>query len=424
MTSESSADDPENTVKGSYQMVRRLVCFFLVLAGSIHSYTVQAAPKSDYEIINTGIKGGGCWYDDNHFIVVQGHQPAPGQGFEVEGLYYINPHKPKELVRIDLSPIDTNQQKHIRDVTCQEQTILFHVLTTDKKRNTLYSLRIGQPPAILAEKTEGFVVPQLLNIRNQYVLSFSPALGGREVQYAPSPEQARKDCQFSFVQDGYRVHCLRPDRGTKQMWLVSSGFLVKYIWDETVRVNKSGQYQWVPNPEPPLKLPDGIELKQGYLLRDLENRIVQEVPLKQGIYRIDAIRLKPNPGGNYLYATCSKAGDYDPPKTFFGRVCRFKLVGIGGRWEEVFSVQKRSNERASLYDLDVNDAGDVVVLRRENRVSPTLWKYTARRGTVEQVPTPQLSQEIGAAQLSPDGQMISYVDRGLLVFVLAQGVKP
>ena len=44
--------------------------------------TAQAG--SDYAIIKTGIKGGGCWYDDSHFIVVQGRQPAPGQEFEVE----------------------------------------------------------------------------------------------------------------------------------------------------------------------------------------------------------------------------------------------------------------------------------------------------------------------------------------------------
>jgi hypothetical protein len=76
-------------------MLWRLACFFLVFAGSVHSYTVQAAPKSDYEIINTGIKGGGCWYDDSHFIVVKGQQPAPGQEFEVEGLHYLDPQTPK-----------------------------------------------------------------------------------------------------------------------------------------------------------------------------------------------------------------------------------------------------------------------------------------------------------------------------------------
>lgn len=401
---------------------RRVGMFLLTLAGSFLCCGLTAEAKSEFDIINTGIKGGGCWYDDSHFVVIQGHQPAPRQGFVVEGLYYLNPSQPKDLRRIDLSPIEPTLQRQIRDVTCQNENILFHVLTPEKKRSTLYTLKIGQRPIILAEKTKGFAVPQYVSVQDKYALSFSLALREREASYSTSPEQARQDCQFSHVQEGYRVACLRPDRGTKQLWLVNKGFLVKYIWDETIRVNKDGQYQRIPNPEPPLRLPDGTQLKQGYLLRDLENHIVQEIPTKQGIYRIGEI--KHNPGGSYLYATCSKAGDFDPPTTFFGRVCRFKLAESGGQWEEVFSVQKQPNERASLYDFDVSDAGDVVVMRRENRMSPTLWKYTARRGTIDQLPTSQLGQEVGAVQLSPDGRTISYVDKGLLVFVKAKGVTP
>ena len=198
----------------------------------------------------------------------------------------------------------------------------------------------------------------------------------------------------------------------------------EYRWEGSIKVKDSnGQAKRILNPEPPLKLPDGTELKQGYLLRDLENQIVQEIPTKQGHYKI-ASNFKPNPGGNYLYAQCSKEGDYDPPMTFFGRICRVKLVGIDTQWAEVFSVQKQPNDRASLYDLDVNEQGDVVVVRRANRASPTLWKYTARRTSVEQLPTPKLSQEVGAVQLAPDGQTISYVDKGLLVFIRSHGGKP
>lgn len=401
-----------------------VVCVGLVLGASLMWGAARSWAKSDYEIVNTGIKGGGCWYDDTHFIVVKGQQPAPGQEFEVEGLYYLDPNRPKDLRWIDLSPIDHSLQKHIRDVSCQEQTILFHVLSADRKRNKLYTLKLGEPPAVLAEKAEGFVVPQAVSIRNQYVLDFTSALGGRDGQLAAMPEQAKGDCRFAYLRDNYHAVCLRHDRGTKQRWLLNDMFLVKYVWDETIRVNKDGAYQWVPNPEPPLKLVDGKELKQGYLLRDLESRIVQEISTKQGLYKVDAISFKPNPGGNYLYAPCSKAGDYDPPMTFYGRICRVKLAGIDKQWEEVFSVQKKPNDRASLYDLDVSEQGDIVVMRRANRISPTLWKYTARRASVEQLPIAQLSQEIGAVQLAPDGQMISYVDKGLLVFVRSQGGNP
>jgi hypothetical protein len=385
---------------------------------------IEAKSVSEYTIINTGIKAGGCWYDDSHFVILKGKQAAPGQDFEAEGLYYLDPAKPKDLIRLDLSPIDSNFQKHIRDVTCQDQTILFHLLSADKKRNTVYSLKVGGQPTVLAEKRDGFVLPQAVSIRGQYVLSFSNALGEPEAQHSSLPEQALKDCHFANLQDGYRAVCLRHDRGTKRTWLVNNSFVVQYVWDQTIRVNTDGQDRWVPNPNPPLKLPDGTELKQGYLLRDLENRIVQEIPMKQGLYRMDAINFKPNPDGGYLYAPCSKAGDYDRPKTFYGRVCRFKLAGIDTQWEEVFSLQKAPNERATLDTLDVNEQGDVVVLRRANHALPTLWKYIVGRANVEPLPIRQLSHDVGGIQLTPDGQTISYVDKGQLFFVRPQGGKP
>jgi hypothetical protein len=122
-----------------------------VLAGSVYPFTVQATPKSEYEIINTGIKGGGCWYDDNHFIVVQGQQSAPGQEFEVEGLYYMDPNKPQDLRRIDLSPLEPSHQKRIHTVSCQEQTIVFHVRNAETGLNRIYGLKIGAQPELIAE---------------------------------------------------------------------------------------------------------------------------------------------------------------------------------------------------------------------------------------------------------------------------------
>lgn len=393
-----------------------VVYSFSVLAGGVLCSVLPAEAKVDYEIINTGINGGGCWYDDSHFIVVKGQQPAPGQEFEVEGLYYLDPNQPNDLKRIDLSPLGPSLQRKIRDVTCQGDTILFHILTPDRKRNTIYSLKIGQPPTVLVAKQEGFILPQSVNVRERYVLGVTNAISD---PHSPNAEQAVQDCNFANLMDGYRVFCLRHNRGTKRTWPADKTFLTKYLWDETIRVTKNGQYQWVPNPEPPLKRPDGTEFKQGYLLRDLENRIVQEIPTKQGIYRVD--ELKPALHGTYLYATCSKAGDYNPPKTFYGRVCRLKLDEAGAQWQEVFRVQKQPNERASLYDLDVNDAGDVAVLRRAYRTSPELWKYTERDRTVVEIRTPKLDQRVGAVQLAPDGRTISYIEKGVLVFVRGSG---
>lgn len=416
----SQADD---LVMIALRAQRRVAMFLLALTGSLLCSGLTAHAKSNYDIINTGVKGGGCWYDDNHFIVVKGHQPAPGQGFVVEGLYSLDPAKPKDLRRIDLSPIEPTLQKQIRDVTCQEQTILFHVLAADKKRSTLYTLKIGQRPIILAEKTEGFAVPQYASTQSKYVLSFSRALREREVPHSTSLEQARQDCQFAHVQEGYRVVCLRPDRGTKQLWLVNKGFLVKYIWDETIREGTDGAYQWVLNPEPPLKRADGTVVKLGFFLRDLANQVVQEIPMKQDPYQV--VDYKLDPRGMYLYGTCYKVGDHGTRHlTVGGRICLFRLDGENQRWEEVVSVQQSPKDPFSLHELDVNAKGDVVMVERGHRLVASLWKYSAQSKQVDKLVQVNFPGEIGAPRVSPSGKWVSAIRNGELIFVEQKGIKP
>jgi hypothetical protein len=189
--------------------------------------------------------------------------------------------------------------------------------------------------------------------------------------------------------------------------------VVEYTWYETIKVrDKSGQEKWVPNPEPPLKLADGTELKHGYLLRDLENRLVQQIKLEQPPYQIYRIPLKLDPQGEYVYANCSKAGDHgNKPLTVGGRVCRYKLDGNNRAWEEVFAVQQSPKETFSLQDLDVNAQGDVVVIHR-GRSPQSLWKYTARSRTVEFVTMAPF--DLGMPQISPNGWWVSFILRGEL----------
>lgn len=399
---------------------RRMAIFLLALAGGLFFSSLAAEAKSDYEIIDTGIKGSGCWYDDNHFIVVKGQQPAPGQEFEVDGLYSLDPNQPKDLKRIDLSPIEPSLQRHIRDITCQEQVILFHVLTVDKKRNTIYSLRIGQPPAVVVAKGEGFVLPQTVSVRNRHVLSFTGAIGSSRESRSPTAEQAVKDCNFTSLMSGYRVFCLRHDRSTKRTWLADNTFLTKYLWDETIRVMKDGQRQWVPNPEPPLKRPDGTEIKQGYLLRDLENRILQEIPMKQDPYQVVDFQLDSR--GMYLYGVCYKVGDHgDRHYTQGGRICRLMLDGSNRNWEEIVSIQKSPRDPFSLHDLDVNAQGDVVMIERGHRLVASLWKYSAQSRRVDKLLQVSFPGEVGAARVSPNGQWVSAIRNGQLVFIQQEG---
>lgn len=393
---------------------RYVVISLLALIGSLFVHGSGAGAKSGYEIINTGIKGGGCWYDDSHFIVVKGQQPAPGQEFEVEGLYYLDPRYPKDLKRIDLSPIDPSLQRRIRDVTCQEETILFDVMASDQKTTTLYGIKIGQQPELVADLR--WAKPAGISLKGRYAL-------GNKLTVDKGVWTERADCDVRAMKPGLKALCW--PRDTIGQWVTPQFVIHEYLWRETVLVmDQHGNRERIPNPKPPLKLAEGRELKQGYLLRDLENRILKEIPTRQGPYKIDAISFKPNPGGTYLYARCSKVGDYDPPKTFFGRICRLKLAGVNEEWKEVFSTQKAPNEPASLYAFDLNDAGDVVAVRRANRTSPTLWKYTPHPPIVAQLPVASLNQEVEAVQLAPDGQTISFVDHAQLIFIRSREVKP
>lgn len=403
---------------------RRLhrIIVLLSFVGSLSCSGLTAEAKSDYEIINTGITGGGCWVDDSHFVVVKGHQPAPGQEFEVEGLYAFDPNHPKDLKRLNLEPIESSLQRHIRDVTCQDQTILFHILTPDKKRNTIYSITIGRSPTVVVAKQDGFILPQFVNVRERYVLGVTNTISE---PHSANAEQAVKDCSFANLMEGYRVFCLRHDRGTKRTWPVNNGFVAQYIWDETIREDMDGHYQWVPNPDPPLKLPDGTELKQGYLLRDLENRIVTQVKMEQPPYQIYRNTIKPNQQGTYLYAACSKAGDHGIRRlTVGGRICRFQLDGVNQQWTEVVAVQQSPQDPLSLQYLDINQRGDVVAWEPAHGSASIFWKYSAQTHRVEKVRHAPTIADLGSPQLSPTGRWISFLERQTLYLAHDKGVRP
>ncbi|MDH5336385.1 MAG: hypothetical protein OEW20_08675 [Nitrospira sp.] len=401
---------------------RLVIIFLMILAGGLLCSELTADAKSDYDIINTGVNGGGCWYDESHFIVVKGQQPAPGQEFEVEGLYYLDPNYPKDLKRIDLSPLEPSLQRHIRDVTCQGQTVLFHILTADKKRNTVYFINIGQSPRVVVAKQEGFILPQSVNVRERYVLGVT---NGISEPHSPNAEQAVKDCNFSNLMDGYRVFCLRHDRGTKRTWPVNNGFVAQYIWEETIRMNKNGQYQWVPNQEPPLKLPDGTALKQGYLLRNLENQVLAKVKMEQPPYAIYRNTFIVNPQGNALYAACSKVGDHGTRRlTVGGRVCRFPMDGVNYQWTEAAAMQQSPQDPISLQQLNTNERGDIVATELAHRGVTSIWKYTAATRQVGKVYQASSLTDLGGPQLSPTGQWISFSERQILYLARAKGVQP
>lgn len=409
----------EPTLSVGVNQQRRLLSFFLVLAASMFCYAATAEAKGEYEIINTGIKGGGCWYDDNHFIVVKGHQPASGQEFEVEGLYYLDPAKPKDLTRIDLSPIEPSLQKRIRTVSCQEQTIVFYLRSDESGLVQLYGLKIGSQPELIAEMRDGGV-----NLHGRYVISKFRRASAVEEEglQGIGIYEAHPDCGVKYVKSGLKTLCL--DTWMESGWGGFNYRVVEYKWYETILVrDKNGQERRIPNPETPLKLTDGTELKHGYLLRDLENRVFQQIKLEQPPYQIYRIPLKLDPQGEHVYANCSKAGDHgDKHYTEGGRVCRFKLDGNNRVWEEVFAVQQSPKDPFGLQDLDINAHGDVVVIDRGHRLTQSLWKYTANLRKVEFVT--RAPRDLRVPLLSPDGRWISFILRNELHFAHLKGARP
>jgi hypothetical protein len=373
--------------------------------------------KSDYEIINTGIKGGGCWVDDTHFVVEKRVQRQGSQGFDLEGLYFLDPSHPTDLKLISLAPLEPSVQKRVWQVSCQDGHIVFLVPGTKNGSSRLYGLKIGGVPELIVEMR----VPRV-SLRGQYVLgnSHRAVMDGGSLQ---GVFEGNDDCLLADAKPGFKVLCW-------DWWLVVPEALPQFVfsqyrWEESIKIKDShGQAKWVPNPQPPLKRLDGTDIKLGFLLRDLGNRIVREIPVRQDDYHYDTIHLKLDPQGQYLYCPCWKAGDHGEKQyTVGGRICRFRLDGKNQRWEEVVSVQQSPRDPFSLQDLDVNSQGDVAMIRRGHRL-PSLWMYHAQTGTVDKLLQVRFPDELGASQVSPDGRWVSAIRNGELILVEQKGTRP
>jgi hypothetical protein len=395
-----------------------VVCSFSVLAGGVLCSVLPVEAKVDYEIINTGIKGGGCWVDDNHFLVEKRVEHQGSQVSDLEGLYFLNPRHPADIESISLAPLEPSAQKRVWQVACQDGAITFLVPGTKKGSSRLYRLRIGEVPELIVEMR----APRV-SLQGKYVLgnSHRAVMDGGPLQ---GVFEGNDDCLLADVKPGFRVLCW-------DSWLVIPQPLPqfvfsKYLWEESLKIREpNGQTKWVPNPKPPLRRADGTKVTLGFFLRDLDSRIVREIPLQQDDYRYDTIHLKLDPQGHYLYCPCWKAGDHGGKSyTVGGRICRFQLDGQNQRWEEVVSVQRSQRDPFSLQDLDVNGQGDVVMIERGHRLLATLWIYRAQPGTVDKLLQVRFPDELGGPQVSPNSQWV-IVERqgGRLVLIERKGVQ-
>jgi hypothetical protein len=407
-------------------LIAKTLCVSLVVLAPTFLYGCGAATSevsSNYKVINTAIPASSantCWYDDTRLVLLKGVENLGTPDYRVDGLYYITVSNPRVPVRIDLSPIDRSLQEKIQRISCQQNTVLFYVPGSTAELSRLYSLKIGKMPELISEMRGGAV-----NLQGQYVTGVFRkhlAASGSLLQGVGRYE-AHDDCAVSYIKPGFKVLCR--DNWMEKGWPLPKFLFTDYQWQETIRVQgPDGKEQWVRNPEPPLRLADRTEVAQGYFLRDLENRIVMQIKMEQGQYKMERLFLKPDPGDQYLYTTCSKHGDSEPAQPFYGRVCRFKLDGVNQRWEEVFNAQQRFNERATLQELDVNANGDVVVIRRAHRASPALLSFTATNGKVDTVMNAPVNRNIQEPKVSPDGRSVSFIQETVLFLAHAARGTP
>jgi hypothetical protein len=330
-------------------------------------------------------------------------------------LYFLDPHLPNDLRPISLAALELNDRKQVWSVSCQEGHILFLVPGAKQGSSRLYRLTIGGEPDLLVEMR----APRV-SLRGQYVLgnSHKAVMNGGPLQ---GVFEGNDNCLLSAAKSGLRVLCW-------DWWLVMPQPLPEFVlseqrWEETIKIiDSTGHVKWVPNPARPPKLPDGTEIKWGYILRDLESRIVQKVPMRQGIYQYDGNNFRTDPQGKNIYAPCWKVGDHgDKQFTVGGRICRFRLDGKNLNWEEVVSVQQNPHDPFSLHDLNVSEGGDVVMIERGHRSQISLWKYTAQSKVIDKVLQVNSPEDLGAPQLSPSGKWASVIRQGQLVLVQEKG---
>lgn len=278
-----------------------VIIFLMVLAGILLCLGLTAEAKSDYDIINTGIKGGGCWVDENRFLVQKNVPRQGSQGYDLEGLYVLDPVHPTELKPISLAPLESSAQKRVWQVTCQDGNITFLVPGSKRGSSRLYRLTIGEAPELIVEMR----APRV-SLQGKYVLgnSHRAVMDGGPLQCV---FEGNDDCLLADAKAGFKVLCW-------DWWLVVPEALPqyvfsKYLWQESIKVkDPNGQAKWVPNPEPPLKRPDGTAVKLGFFLKDLDNRIVGEIPNQQNEYYYDTIHLKLSQWDNISTAPVGRSG--------------------------------------------------------------------------------------------------------------------
>lgn len=378
---------------------RHVIVFLLVLVGGLFcsGFTVHAKAQKDSTVIDTGIIGSGaCWYDTERLIIVKRSPFKAGQETEVEGLYVVTPAKPREGIRIDLSPIDPESQKWIWDVRCHEGSIVFSVPMPDKKQSRLYGVKIGERPELVVEMRGA--MPQNVSVRGKYVLvNKHPAVHDKS--------EKNDNCAVPFVKQEFQIHCV-DKRFFVRRWALANFVLTEYQWFDTIKVSgPDGQPKTVPNPEKQLTDKNGNSINYAMFLRALDGNILAQLnevgPLITSIYTDFFLDNEEA----YLYSPCHRRSTSDGSAD---GVCRYPLTGRSESWELIFQSEIPHQHKASISYPKVSRTGDIYFIIGGTKAPyHGIWKYSARTKQVLQLTNPGNSYDAPTA-ISPDGQWVAF----------------
>lgn len=362
-------------------------------------------------VLETGILGSGaCWYDTERLIVVKRSPFRPGEESEVEGLYVVTPSKPREAIKINLAPVEPEMQKQIGDVSCHNGTILFSVLTSDKKRSRLYGIKVGGHPEVLAEMRGA--MPQNVSMKGKYVL-------GNSRLATQGMFEGNDDCEMVSIKPGFRVICT--DAWLVRRWPLTQYILTEYKWFDTIKIRgPDGQPKVIPNPEKQLTDQNGKLINYALFVRDFKGEILTNLiddPVFAPWVYGDLVFTSDE---SFMYAACSIRSN---PIGLADGVCRRRL-NVGSHWEEVFRSEIPRKHKASISNIKVGQTGDIYfIIGGTKPPYHGVWKYQTATKQVTQLTNPGNFYDTPTA-VSPDSRWVVFVRTGIVgntVFLVQGG---
>lgn len=393
----------------------RFVCFFLVLAGGVLSPLASTEAKSDYEIINTGIKGGGCWVDDDHFVVEKRVQRQGSQDSDLEGLYSLDPGQPKSLHSISLAPLEADVQKRVWSVSCQDSHIIFLASGMKEESSRLYRLKVGGEPELIVDMR----LPRV-SLKGEYVLG-----NNRRARTArgpfPGTFEPNADCQLSYSSPAFNVLC--SDWWFVQQWPFKNFIVSAYQWRDTIGVlGENGKRKEIPNPEKPRLDGQGKPKRYELFLRDLTGKIIRDLgdDPEYGVMPIEGITTSFDE--RYLYIVCGKRGQKFSNVPY---VCRYPLDGQQHQWQEVVGLPTEQMRRGSIRGISVSKENDIAfVIAGATYPDNGIWVHKASANRLIHVTTPDRYVSDEVPRISPDGRTITFMRKGILMLAKQKGARP